>query len=176
VGWFNVYTTSEGFFYSRVRILVIVFTVFETVSAYGPVGLSFGVSYVRSFVFFTGMLHSDAPAQDNFSLSGAFATLSKLIICITMIRGRHRNLPSALDRSILLPTEFKKTETQDSGHVSQASQGNTTSRTGSRHSRDGTRHVNDDDSNTILHRRVIRHASVSSRLGSERTDSIRPTP
>ncbi|KAF9767338.1 hypothetical protein IL306_000129 [Fusarium sp. DS 682] len=34
-----------------------------------------------------------------------FTTFSKLIICAMMIRGRHRGLPYALDRAIVLPTE-----------------------------------------------------------------------
>lgn len=39
------------------------------------------------------------------SLSGQFTTFSKLIICIVMIRGRHRTLPYGLDRAIMLPSE-----------------------------------------------------------------------
>ena len=39
------------------------------------------------------------------SLSGKFTTFSKLIICIVMIRGRHRTLPYAIDRAIMLPRE-----------------------------------------------------------------------
>lgn len=61
---------------------------FEIVSAYGTVGLSLGI-----------------PSK-NFSLSGAMSTLSKLIICAVMLRGRHRGLPVALDRAIVFPTEF----------------------------------------------------------------------
>jgi hypothetical protein len=33
-------------------------------------------------------------------------TFSKLVICIVMLRGRHRGLPVALDRAIVFPTEF----------------------------------------------------------------------
>lgn len=33
--------------------------------------------------------------------------LSKLIICLVMLRGRHRGLPVAMDRAVLFPTEFK---------------------------------------------------------------------
>ena len=33
-------------------------------------------------------------------------TLSKLILCAVMIRGRHSGLPVALDRAIMLPKEF----------------------------------------------------------------------
>ena len=47
-------------------------------------------------------------SQDNFSLSGAFSTTSKLILCAVMIRGRHRGLPVAIDRAVILPSEFEK--------------------------------------------------------------------
>ncbi|PWN20324.1 TrkH-domain-containing protein [Microstroma glucosiphilum] len=61
---------------------------FELTSAYGTVGLSTGTPY------------------DNFSLSGRFRTLSKLVVIATMTRGRHRGLPVAIDRSILLPNDL----------------------------------------------------------------------
>lgn len=64
--------------------------VFELVSAYGTVGLSLGIPTA------------------NYSLSGALRPLSKLIICLVMIRGRHRGLPVAIDRAILLPGEFER--------------------------------------------------------------------
>ncbi|KAF7505840.1 hypothetical protein GJ744_000415 [Endocarpon pusillum] len=60
---------------------------FEVASAYGTVGLSTGVPY------------------DTYSFSGAFQTTSKLVLLAVMIRGRHRGLPFAIDRSILLPGE-----------------------------------------------------------------------
>jgi Trk-type K+ transport system membrane component len=60
---------------------------FEIVSAYGTVGLSLGYPTV------------------NASFSSQFHTLSKLIIIAMMLRGRHRGLPYALDRAILLPSE-----------------------------------------------------------------------
>lgn len=34
------------------------------------------------------------------------STFSKLVICVIMLRGRHRGLPVALDRAIVFPTEF----------------------------------------------------------------------
>lgn len=46
--------------------------------------------------------------QKNYSLSGAMGKLSKLIICIVMLRGRHRGLPVALDRAIMFPTDFMR--------------------------------------------------------------------
>ncbi|KAK5083273.1 hypothetical protein LTR70_008236 [Exophiala xenobiotica] len=58
---------------------------FETVSAYGNVGLSLNVPY------------------DNYSFSGAWQIGSKLILIAVMLRGRHRILPMAIDRAVLLP-------------------------------------------------------------------------
>lgn len=60
---------------------------FEVVSAYGTVGLSFGYPNV------------------NTSFSGVFNVISKLVIIAMQIRGRHRGLPYSLDRAILLPSE-----------------------------------------------------------------------
>ncbi|KAL6155117.1 low affinity potassium transporter [Exserohilum turcicum] len=60
---------------------------FEIVSAYGTVGLSQGFP------------------NTNTSFSAQFKPLSKLIIIAMQIRGRHRGLPYALDRAILLPSE-----------------------------------------------------------------------
>jgi Trk-type K+ transport system membrane component len=60
---------------------------FEVTSAYGTVGLSLGVP------------------DKNTSLSGDFASLSKVVLMAAMLRGRHRGLPLAIDRSILLPGE-----------------------------------------------------------------------
>lgn len=60
---------------------------FEVVSAYANVGLSLGHPSVST------------------SLSGQFKTASKVAICAMMIRGRHRGLPYAVDRAVLLPGE-----------------------------------------------------------------------
>ncbi|KAI6029310.1 cation transport protein-domain-containing protein [Pisolithus microcarpus] len=70
-----------------------IFTIiFELVSAYGSVGLSMGV-----------------PNQ-NYSFSGSLRPLSKLVITLVMLRGRHRGLPVAIDRAVMLPSEFKNAE------------------------------------------------------------------
>lgn len=53
---------------------------------------------------------SPSSTQANYSFSGALHTLSKLILCAVMIRGRHRGLPVALDRAVLLPHEFERRE------------------------------------------------------------------
>lgn len=64
------------------------FTVlFEAVSAYGTVGLSFGYPGV------------------NTSFSGQFNVVGKLVIMAMQIRGRHRGLPHSLDRAVLLPSD-----------------------------------------------------------------------
>lgn len=69
---------------------------FEIVSAYGTVGLSLGYPGI------------------NASFSAEFKVLSKLIIIAMQIRGRHRGLPYALDRAILLPSEsLHKKEDED---------------------------------------------------------------
>jgi hypothetical protein len=60
---------------------------FEIVSAYGTVGLSLGYPTI------------------NASFSGEFRPIAKLVIIAMMVRGRHRGLPYALDRAILLPSE-----------------------------------------------------------------------
>ncbi|KAF8996294.1 cation transporter, partial [Hymenopellis radicata] len=66
--------------------------VFELVSAYGTVGLSLGLPYA------------------SYSFSGDFRTLSKLIVVLVMLRGRHRGLPVAIDRAVMFPMEFKRDE------------------------------------------------------------------
>jgi Trk-type K+ transport system membrane component len=65
---------------------------FEIISAYGTVGLSLGYP------------------GTNASFSAQFKPLSKLIIIAMMLRGRHRGLPYALDRAILLPGEGLKND------------------------------------------------------------------
>ncbi|VDC02697.1 unnamed protein product [Peniophora sp. CBMAI 1063] len=64
--------------------------VFELVSAYGTVGLSLGLPTA------------------NYSLSGKLSTLSKLVVICVMLRGRHRGLPVAIDRAVVLPFEFRR--------------------------------------------------------------------
>ena len=66
-----------------------IFTIlYELVSAYGTVGISCGAQY------------------HNSSLVGDFTVISKLIVIAVMVRGRHRGLPSAIDRAIMLPSEL----------------------------------------------------------------------
>ncbi|EZF36389.1 hypothetical protein H101_00076 [Trichophyton interdigitale H6] len=65
---------------------------FEVVSAYGNVGLSLGHPTI------------------NAGLAGKFTVVSKLVMCAMMVRGRHRGLPYALDRAIVLPGEQERKE------------------------------------------------------------------
>ncbi|KAI3624159.1 hypothetical protein GLX27_002935 [Malassezia furfur] len=66
-----------------------VFTIlYEMISAYGTVGLSCGAQF------------------HNTSMSGDFSPFSKLIMIAVMVRGRHRGLPVAIDRAIMLPNEL----------------------------------------------------------------------
>ena len=61
--------------------------VFEVVSAYGCVGISVGLP------------------NEAYSFCGGWHKFSKLILCAVMLRGRHRGLPVAIDRAVLLPGE-----------------------------------------------------------------------
>ncbi|RYY36391.1 hypothetical protein EON62_01785, partial [archaeon] len=63
---------------------------FELSSAYGTVGLTLGYP-------------GTAP-----SLSGQFTILSKLIIIVTMLGGRHRGLPFSIDSAVYLPSLLNK--------------------------------------------------------------------
>ncbi|PKI85887.1 Trk1p [Malassezia vespertilionis] len=79
---------------------ISIFTViYELVSAYGTVGISTG-----------------SPPR-SASLSADFTVVSKLVVCAVMLRGRHRGLPGAIDRAILLPSEISAyDQTHDSLH------------------------------------------------------------
>lgn len=80
--WFNVFRISE--LSDPLELLSLKrfsIKVFELVSAFGGIGLTLGI-----------------PTQ-NYSFSGAFGPLSKLVVIIIMLRGRHRGLPVAIDRA-----------------------------------------------------------------------------
>ncbi|KAJ5673593.1 hypothetical protein N7507_002720 [Penicillium longicatenatum] len=61
--------------------------IFEVVSAYGCVGVSVGY-----------------PGK-NYSFCGAWHPVSKIILAAVALRGRHRGLPVAIDKAIMLPNE-----------------------------------------------------------------------
>lgn len=64
--------------------------IFEVVSGYATVGISVGVP------------------NDAYSFSGSWHKLSKLILCAVMLRGRHRGLPVAIDKAIMLPRDGRE--------------------------------------------------------------------
>ena len=81
-------TITETSQFERDPTTYSVFNVlFEVVSAYGCVGISVGLPNVA------------------YSFCGGWHKLSKLILCAVMLRGRHRGLPVAIDRAVLLPGE-----------------------------------------------------------------------
>jgi hypothetical protein len=43
-----------------------------------------------------------------YSFAGALTLFSKLILCLVMIRRRHRGPPVAIDRTIIIPSEFRQ--------------------------------------------------------------------
>ncbi|KAL4909920.1 hypothetical protein BDW74DRAFT_45729 [Aspergillus multicolor] len=73
--------TKDPVGYSTFNIL------FEVISAYGCVGISTGY-----------------PGRD-LSFCGVWHSLSKLILAAVALRGRHRGLPVAIDKAIMLPSE-----------------------------------------------------------------------
>ena len=73
--------------------------IFEIVSAYGCVGISVGVPWAA------------------YSFCGAWSTLSKLILCAVMLRGRHRGLPVAIDKAVLLPGEGQGFAEEEDGRI-----------------------------------------------------------
>jgi len=78
-------TIETGHFLADPVAFSVFNVIFEVVSAYGCVGISVG-----------------APNQA-YSFSGAWHTWSKLVLCLVMLRGRHRGLAVALDRAVRLP-------------------------------------------------------------------------
>lgn len=73
--------------------------IFEVVSAYGTVGISVGLP------------------RDAFSFSGGWYTGSKLVLCLVMLRGRHRGLPVALDHAVRLPGEHLHREEEEDQRI-----------------------------------------------------------
>lgn len=82
--------------------------VFELVSAYGTVGLSLGLPTVSLGPVCVLPRLKVIDMKANYSFSGAFRPLSKLIVCVVMLRGRHRGLPVAIDRAVMLPAEYRR--------------------------------------------------------------------
>ncbi|RMX93745.1 hypothetical protein D0868_12679 [Hortaea werneckii] len=75
---------------------------FEVVSAYGCVGISVGIPW------------------NFYSFCGSWHTLSKLILCAVMLRGRHRGLPVAIDKAVLIPGEKHWAAEEEDGRIRMA--------------------------------------------------------
>ena len=79
-------TIAETSYFERDPVAYSVFIItFEVVSGYGCVGISVGLP------------------NATYSFCGGWHAFSKLILCAVMLRGRHRGLPVAIDRAMLLP-------------------------------------------------------------------------
>lgn len=86
----------------------------------GRADLSYSISVLRV----------NNPSQENYSFVGAMKPLSKLVVIVIMcvfsvfifcclyslmccrVRGRHRGLPVAVDRAVMLPEELMKRNEQ----------------------------------------------------------------
>lgn len=91
-----VITAIETSHFNADPVVFSVFNViFEVVSAYGTVGISVGIP------------------TDAYSFCGAWHTPSKLVLCLVMLRGRHRGLPVALDHAVRLPGEHLQREEEE---------------------------------------------------------------
>jgi Trk-type K+ transport system membrane component len=44
--------------------------------------------------------------DENYSFSGGWHDLSKVILCAVMLRGRHRDIPDAIEQFVLLPSDL----------------------------------------------------------------------
>lgn len=84
---FLITIIETGQFHRDPVVFSVFNIIFEVISAYGCVGISVGVPW------------------NAYSFCGAWHTGSKLVLCAVMLRGRHRGLPVAIDRAILLPSE-----------------------------------------------------------------------
>ena len=81
-------TITETSQFERDPVTYSVFNIiFEVVSGYGCVGISVGLPNAA------------------YSFCGGWHTFSKLVLCAVMLRGRHRGLPVAIDKAVLLPGE-----------------------------------------------------------------------
>ncbi|KAF4337031.1 TRK1-potassium transporter I [Fusarium beomiforme] len=72
---------------------------FEVVSAYGCVGLSMGL-----------------PGK-SYSMAGGMHRGSKFVLCLVILRGRHRGLPVALDKAVRLPGEKLAHEEEEDSKI-----------------------------------------------------------
>ncbi|KAK3079949.1 hypothetical protein LTS18_003525, partial [Coniosporium uncinatum] len=90
----------EGSQFERDPATFSVFNIiFEVVSGYATVGISVGVPW------------------NAYSFSGAWHKLSKLILCAVMLRGRHRGLPVAIDKAVMLPSRHENALEEEDARI-----------------------------------------------------------
>ncbi|TKA33183.1 hypothetical protein B0A50_00736 [Salinomyces thailandicus] len=96
---FLIMIIESGHFRAQPLVYSVFNFLFEIVSAYGCVGISIGVPW------------------NAYSFCGAWQTLSKLILCAVMLRGRHRGLPVAIDKAVLLPGDGGARAEEEDGRI-----------------------------------------------------------
>lgn len=101
---FLITIIETGQFESNPVVFATFNIIFEVVSAYGTVGISTGGRRALSSSNISDWLTAAVP-WNAYSFSGAWHTGSKLVLCAVMLRGRHRGLPVAIDKAVLLPHE-----------------------------------------------------------------------
>ncbi|QMW37290.1 hypothetical protein G4B11_000526 [Aspergillus flavus] len=86
--------------FTRDPVVYSVFNIiFETISAYGCVGITTGL-----------------PDQA-YSFSAGWYSLSKVVLCAAMLRGRHRSLPVAIDKAIMLPGDYLERVEEEDAYI-----------------------------------------------------------
>jgi potassium uptake Trk family protein len=101
---FLITIIETGQFESNPVVFATFNIIFEVVSAYGTVGISTGGRRTLRWSNISDLLTAAVP-WNAYSFSGAWHTGSKLVLCAVMLRGRHRGLPVAIDKAVLLPDE-----------------------------------------------------------------------
>jgi len=96
---FLIMIIESSHFHANPVVYSVFNFIFEIVSAYGCVGISVGVPWAA------------------YSFCGSWQTLSKLILCAVMLRGRHRGLPVAIDKAVLLPGEGNWMREEEDGRI-----------------------------------------------------------
>ncbi|CAI5966917.1 unnamed protein product [Closterium sp. NIES-65] len=95
VSVFLICVIQNGEFNSDPANWTVFKVIFEIISAYGNVGLSLGNSCPTS--------NPDCTDAPPYSFSGSWSVLSKLIVILVMLLGRHRGLPDNIDAAIVIP-------------------------------------------------------------------------
>ena len=99
LGIFLIMIIEARHFESDPAVFSVFNYIFEIVSAYSCVGMSLGVPW------------------EAYSFSRPWYMLSKLILCAVMLRGRHRGLPVAIDKAVLLPSEAQSVAEEEDGRI-----------------------------------------------------------